>query len=161
MKYTLDNFGKDKTQLDYSNPNCVDCNECCMMMVALTRYEFESILYRIRHDKELESKLIHTIIEYKNKLIYQNTVIWNCIFSDKDKKCMIYDIRPQICKNYHCSKKNDVDVSKYPEHLIIMDIFNDIANNILNKSGLYINEYLKMMAAYKYSFKVYMENQLK
>lgn len=86
--------------LDFSNNGkCSKCGECCGSVLPLTKKDFVRIGKFV---KPLKSKLI----ESGNK----------CIFR-QDGKCLIYAVRPFVCRVYHCNYENGVkNLLKFAEH---------------------------------------------
>lgn len=87
---------------DLHNPKCKNCNECCGLLTMLTEEEFQY----------LKEYLTHTS---KGRRIYQHgidivlahyergTIYFACPFSNENKRCEIYSLRPSVCRNFHCS----------------------------------------------------------
>jgi Fe-S-cluster containining protein len=155
MIYTNDEFGKNETIINYNNPNCDNCNDCCSMMANITQSEYDSIMAEINSNKELERYVMDRIRNYKHKLFNDSILNWMCIFSDKDKKCKIYDIRPSICRDFHCSDNNKIDKTKYVKNFImIYNLFEDLVNTYFGNDS----DYQQMIMQYKFSFQTYVYN---
>lgn len=80
------------------NGNCSRCGSCCGMFIPFTDGELKVI-------KEYVKK--HNIQPYDrmNKLTGQFSA--HCCFYDENKKeCRIYPVRPYVCRDFICSRKN-------------------------------------------------------
>lgn len=102
----LENLINDDV-VDLNNPTCREpgCNECCTMGAGLTESEYSTILSYLTTETrgiQLYTRSLKMIKDYLDK----GTIYWMCPLSDPDtKKCGIYDIRPKVCRDFHCSSK--------------------------------------------------------
>lgn len=83
---------------------CKNCGECCGP-VLITREERNAIrIFLLKHPE---------IAEYAKSKEFS----LHCVFRDNEKKrCLIYDVRPSICKLYTCesnSWKEKIPASSY------------------------------------------------
>lgn len=72
---------------------CSKCGECCTNFLPITQKEIEII-----QDYVIANK----IRPQKQMLVMQNRL--TCPYYD-GKKCLIYEVRPLICKEFYCYKK--------------------------------------------------------
>lgn len=122
----LEHQGKGEI-INYNNPSCKDCNDCCSMGTLLTKEEYLTLEKYIRKDrtgKRLFIEAVERIMPYYKK----GTIYWMCPFSNGLKRCSIYHMRPQICKDFHCDpnlRLATYDKGKYApeEHYEIFDLF--------------------------------------
>jgi Fe-S-cluster containining protein len=122
-------FFESKDIIDMKNPNCIDCDECCSILAPLSEDELDVI------KKFLATKKGKEIYEKAKKnrtipavLADQSTVNLICPFVDENKKCMIYDIRPEVCRLFHCDKEKNKELEiknfEYPFKIcFIYDLF--------------------------------------
>lgn len=89
--------------IDYDNPNCIECNDCCTLGASITKKEYKDLTKYFATD--INGKII-----YKNakKLLMDNlekgTLYMKCPFSSQDtRRCRIYTRRPKVCKQFHCN----------------------------------------------------------
>lgn len=96
MEYGI--FGRNKLidQLspkieDYSiSGKCSKCGECCSRLLPVTKSEMKAIIeYTIKNNIEIQAYM----------LTAQDN--WKCPFFNGNK-CLIYEVRPLICKEYYC-----------------------------------------------------------
>ena len=75
------------------NGQCSRCGECCTPMLPLTLDEIKTIKEYIKeHNIKMENP------------VRGNNVYVRCPFYNIDeKKCNIYEVRPEVCKAYRCS----------------------------------------------------------
>lgn len=74
--------------------NCSGCGNCCGDILHLSKNEIKKIAKYVKQNK-IEATSRNILIAYDN----------TCPFRDnKDKKCKIYEIRPEICRVYKCDK---------------------------------------------------------
>lgn len=85
---------------------CSRCGECCGDYLPLLEHELAIIR------KYVEK---HKIKPYKNKLMSLPVDI-TCPFLDGHKRCMIYEIRPSICRTFQCNLSFDEMRKNKVEH---------------------------------------------
>lgn len=76
------------------NGKCSGCGECCGDILHLSKSEIKTIdNYLKQHKVSATPRSI--LVDYDN----------TCPFRDNEnKKCKIYEVRPQICRIYKCDK---------------------------------------------------------
>ena len=79
--------------------NCSKCGECCTNFLPVTQKEIE-----IMQDYVIVNK----IRPQKQMLVVQNRL--TCPYYD-GKKCLIYEVRPLICKEFYCYKKPTAELA--------------------------------------------------
>ena len=93
MQKCLNNGTYDLTE----NGKCTQCGGCCSNLLPMTDKEIEVIHKYIKR---------YRIKEYKHMIpLAQPVIDMTCPFLNDDKpteKCMIYEVRPQICRNFIC-----------------------------------------------------------
>lgn len=78
------------------NGKCSNCGQCCSDFLPVSESEI------IRIKKYIKQKGIK---ESKHIPIISNTMDFTCPFRDNEnKKCLIYEVRPEICRRFICSK---------------------------------------------------------
>lgn len=87
------------------NGNCSNCGECCSNFLPLSNGEIKKI-------KDYVKK--HNIKPCRHTSVLSNEIDGICPFRDNvNKKCLIYKIRPEICRSFICSKSiPDIEESK-------------------------------------------------
>ena len=79
------------------NGNCTGCGQCCANILPISAEEIKRIRRYIKK---------HGIKEHKHN--YPTAVPaydFTCPFrNDAEKKCDIYEIRPEICRDFKCDK---------------------------------------------------------
>jgi Fe-S-cluster containining protein len=79
---------------------CSKCGECCSPFLPICQEEADIIQkYVVEHNIKPASTM----------LVMQNTL--QCPYYD-GKKCLIYEVRPLICKEFYCYKLPSVEVGK-------------------------------------------------
>ena len=77
---------------------CSKCGECCSPFLPVCQEEIDIIQKYV---------IENNIKPNKAMLVMQNTL--KCPYYD-GKKCMIYEVRPLICKEFYCYKKTDAEM---------------------------------------------------
>lgn len=82
------------------NGKCTQCGACCSNYLPMTQKEIATIHRFVKK---------HDIKEFKHVFPVSNdTFDMTCPFMDDSKqkeKCRIYSVRPEICKQFICSKE--------------------------------------------------------
>lgn len=91
--YDPKDFGEDAR--DYTcNGKCSKCGNCCIPWCPITQKEYETIKEYIKKNNIKAQPLKEG-----------NNYCMDCCFHDrKNHKCNIYEVRPEVCKNFICSK---------------------------------------------------------
>ena len=105
------------------NGKCSNCGECCSDLLPLSDEEVIKIKKYIKK---------HHIKEQRHNFL--QGVDLTCPFRDEaNKKCLIYDIRPAICKQFMCNHtQEDIKKSKVSFHKQNKVVFmrNEFFNNL-------------------------------
>ena len=101
------------------NGRCSRCGECCTPMLPLTLDEYHTIKnYIEEHDIKCE------------EFVQPEGVYVRCPFYNiKERKCNIYEVRPEVCKAFRCS----FDKKKVADNIKYFDERADINGNHLNR----------------------------
>lgn len=79
---------------------CSKCGECCSNILPVSQEEVNEIQkYVIKNNIKPQMQM----------LVMQNRLA--CPYYD-GKKCLIYEVRPLICKEFYCYKKPDIDMAR-------------------------------------------------
>ena len=100
---------------DYTcNGKCSNCGECCSNLLPLSRKEVKRIKAYIKK---------HHIKEQRHNGMVG--VDMTCPFRDTaNKKCLIYEIRPDICRAFMCNHAHeDIMKAKINLHTIKQPVF--------------------------------------
>ena len=108
--------------------NCSKCGECCTNFLPVTQKEIE-----IMQDYVIANK----IRPQKQMLVMQNRL--TCPYYD-GKKCLIYEVRPLICKEFYCYKKPTAELANKLEKdtYITVDMWavaKEIDKELLNETN--------------------------
>lgn len=75
------------------NGKCISCGNCCTALLPMTKEEL---------------KTIQRFVKRKHLQIEKHTgadLDLTCPFRNEEKRiCMVYNIRPQICRDFKCDK---------------------------------------------------------
>ena len=96
------------------NGKCSNCGECCTRFLPISSKEKKEIIrYLEKHDISL------TLFSFPYN--FDQSLVLLCPFRDDGhKKCLIYPVRPSICKNTICSnsdssiKQKNLLTRRYP-----------------------------------------------
>lgn len=91
--------GKIKLQDNSVCGNCSKCGECCTNFLPVCQKEIDIIKKYV---------ITKNIKPQTQMLVMQNRL--TCPYYD-GKKCLIYEVRPLICKEFYCYKKPSVEIA--------------------------------------------------
>ena len=79
---------------------CSNCGSCCSDFLPVSEKEIKRIKKYMKQ---------HNITEQKHFVPSANPVIdMTCPFrNNSEKKCVIYEVRPMICREWQCNKPHD------------------------------------------------------
>ena len=80
---------------------CSGCGACCSAILCVSDAEVSKIKHYLGQHPEVK------MIDRNNAL--QKDFIDICPFLGEEKKCQIYEVRPEICRRFICSKYQNVD----------------------------------------------------
>ena len=79
------------------NGKCSNCGQCCSDFLPISNKEIKTIKRYIEQHKIKECNHLPIIVN--------NVLDLTCPFRDNvNNKCTIYEVRPEICRNFICSK---------------------------------------------------------
>lgn len=116
--------------IDLNNPNCNNCSECCSLMTMITPKEFECYIKYFSKDKRGREIFKQAVTRWVKVGEKHNSFNMTCPFISKTNRCLIYSIRPIVCKEFHCSSslnKLDKNIIENSEHYTIYDVIKAIA----------------------------------
>lgn len=90
------NWGKDEVEVNAVDGKCSKCGMCCGLFIPVTKKEINKIKeYVQEHNIKPENRINGNNLELR------------CPFLDlKNHKCKVYPVRPFVCRDFICSRKN-------------------------------------------------------
>lgn len=109
--------------IDYNNPNCINCNDCCALLTIITPEEYKFYKkYFNGKGKKIFKDCVNNWKEIAERLNVENMM---CPFITKTRRCAIYSIRPKTCREFHCKNslnKFDKVAAESKEHYTFKDL---------------------------------------
>ena len=94
------------------NGKCSKCGECCSNILPVCQEELYTIASYV---------IEHKIRPQKQLLVMQNKLM--CPYFNGEK-CLIYEVRPLICKEFYCYKKPTIEMAmKFKEEYVPIDMW--------------------------------------
>lgn len=108
---------------------CSKCGECCGNFLSVSQNEINTIQ---------EYVIQNNIKPQMQMLVMQNRL---CCPYYNGQKCLIYDVRPLICKEFYCNKAMDIYTAEKfkKDKYITVDMWS-IAKKIENQRKEFFNE---------------------
>lgn len=105
------------------------CGDCCTDMIPLTKNEANVIYHYVKsHDikqeRWLEGNNLHHLCPFLNR---------------ETKACNIYEVRPQVCRNFICNKSRGALISQRKEGLI-RAYYNSLQGNNISLHRLFYGD---------------------
>lgn len=113
--------------------NCSKCGNCCAAMIPITRKE-EKRIKRYIEDKEIKPEPFQ---------IGNNMNLQCCFYDRENKKCKIYEVRPNICRSFKCNRKeSELNQEREENHKRAYwnNITDDKERNITDMRLLFYND---------------------
>lgn len=76
----------------YKEGKCSRCGECCTPFIPITNKEYKIIKKYIKDND----------IQKENLIDGENVYVRCCFYNRKEKKCNIYEVRPEVCRRFKC-----------------------------------------------------------
>lgn len=117
------------------NNECSRCGECCTPFIPMTKSEVKTVREYVKKNPQIKERAL-------NQPFFEgNDVYVKCCFYDKDKKeCMIYPVRPFICKAYKCNQ-DDLKIENNKNFMDSRACYNTDVKNIHDFRSLLFNDY--------------------
>lgn len=117
------------------NGECSRCGECCTPFIPMTKSEVKTVREYVKKNPQIKERAL-------NQPFFEgNDVYVKCCFYDKDKKeCMIYPIRPFICRAYKCNQ-DDLKIENNKNFMDSRACYNTDVKNIHDFRSLLFNDY--------------------
>lgn len=82
------------------NGKCSNCGRCCSDLLPMTRDELQRL-------KDYAKR--HHLIEHRERPFFDpNAIDMSCPFRNNEtRRCDVYPVRPQICRQFLCSKPKE------------------------------------------------------
>lgn len=114
----------EKNIIDYKNPSCNNCIDCCGALSVVSNEEFKKINKQLKSPR-WKSQLEGAKNRYRKRAAIKEYTDLRCPFQNNNR-CTIYEIRPKVCREFHCSPElNTWDLDKFlkehEDHKTILD----------------------------------------
>ena len=104
---------------DYTKDGqCSNCGSCCSRFLPVSGKEVKAIRRYVRKKKIQEQRHFYPTASPHDD--------WTCPFrSESERKCLIYEVRPAICRDFQCDKPREqieADKSLYHGRYAVVDM---------------------------------------
>lgn len=97
---------------------CSGCGSCCSRFLPVSGKEVKTIRRYVQKKKIQEQRHIYPTASPQDD--------WTCPFrSERERKCLIYEVRPAICRDFQCDKprkKIKADKALYHGRFSVVDM---------------------------------------
>lgn len=110
---------------DYTvDGQCSGCGSCCSRFLPVSGKEVKAIRRYVRKKKIQEQRHLYPTASPQDD--------WTCPFrSEAERKCLIYEVRPAICRDFQCDKPKkriEADKSLYHGRYAVVDMRKEFFN---------------------------------
>ena len=103
---------------------CSGCGSCCSRFLPVSGKEVKTIRRYVRKKKIQEQRHFYPTASPQDD--------WTCpIRSESERKCLIYEVRPAICRDFQCDKPREqieADKSLYHGRYAVVDMRKEFFN---------------------------------
>lgn len=121
----LSNLEEKQEIHNFKNPNCTRCYECCGIAAPISEEEYKRLKKFLKTSEGQE--IYKKSLKIKKQKESDGSIFMYCPFINfTNGRCRIYQHRPQVCKDFHCSpelRKKGYDKSAYREGYTIGSLF--------------------------------------
>lgn len=123
------------------NGECSRCGACCTPFLPMTKSEVKAVKEYLKKNPQIRERALN------QPFFKGNNVYVRCCFYDDDKKeCMIYPVRPFICKAYKCDQ-DDLKIENNKNFIYAKAYYNTDAKTIHDFRSLLFDDYRMVVLA--------------
>lgn len=89
-------LNSDEIKDNTINHMCSNCGECCGLFIPFTDKELKILKEYVKQHN----------IQPINRISAENLEARCCFYDSVNKKCLVYDVRPYVCRNFKCDHKD-------------------------------------------------------
>jgi Fe-S-cluster containining protein len=107
----------EKTINNCTNGKCSRCGNCCgALPMPVTKQEVEIIAEYV-HSNKIERKNREWVEPFESNETGLTIDLRCCFYNAEEKKCEIYEVRPEICRKFCCSNsEKQIDKDRSEAH---------------------------------------------
>ena len=123
------------------NGECSRCGACCTPFLPMTKSEVKAVKEYLKKNPQIRERALN------QPFFKGNNVYVRCCFYDDDKKeCMIYPVRPFICRAYKCDQ-DDLKIENNKNFIYAKAHYNTDAKTVHDFRSLLFNDYRMVVLA--------------
>lgn len=123
------------------NNECSRCGACCTPFLPMTKSEVKTVKEYLKKNPQIRERALN------QPFFKGNNVYVRCCFYDDDKKeCMIYPVRPFICRAYKCDQ-DDLKIENNKNFIYAKAHYNTDAKTIHDFRSLLFDDYRMVVLA--------------
>ena len=123
------------------NGECSRCGACCTPFLPMTKSEVKTVKEYLKKNPQIRERALN------QPFFKGNDIYVRCCFYDSDRKeCMIYPVRPFICRAYKCNQ-DDLKIENNKNFIYAKAHYNTEAKTIHDFRSLLFNDYRMVVLA--------------
>ena len=123
------------------NNECSRCGGCCTPFLPMTKSEVKTVREYLKKNPKIKDRALENPI-FENGKVYVRC----CFYDSKKKECMIYPVRPFICKAYKCNQ-DDLKIEDNKNFIESKAHYNIDAKTIHDFRSLLFDDYRMIVLA--------------
>lgn len=123
------------------NGECSRCGACCTPFLPMTKSEVKTVKEYLKKNPQIRERALNQPF-FKGNNVYVRC----CFYDDEKKECMIYPIRPFICRAYKCNQ-DDLKIENNKNFIYAKAYYNTDAKTVHDFRSLLFNDYRMIVLA--------------
>ena len=123
------------------NNECSRCGACCTPFLPMTKNEVKTVKEFLKKNPQIRERALNQPF-FKGNNVYVRC----CFYDDEKKECMIYPVRPFICRAYKCDQ-DELKIENNKNFIYAKAYYNTDAKTIHDFRSLLFDDYRMVVLA--------------
>lgn len=123
------------------NGECSRCGACCTPFLPMTKSEVKAVKEYLKKNPQIRERALNQPF-FKGNNVYVRC----CFYDDEKKECMIYPVRPFICRAYKCDQ-DELKIENNKNFIYAKAYYNTDAKTIHDFRSLLFDDYRMVVLA--------------
>lgn len=123
------------------NGECSRCGACCTPFLPMTKSEVKVVKEYLKKNPQIKERALNQPF-FKGNNVYVRC----CFYDDEKKECMIYPVRPFICRAYKCNQ-DELKIENNKNFIYAKAYYNTDAKTVHDFRSLLFDDYRMVVLA--------------
>ena len=123
------------------NGECSRCGACCTPFLPMTKSEVKVVKEYLKKNPQIRERALNQPF-FKGNNVYVRC----CFYDDEKKECMIYPVRPFICRAYKCDQ-DELKIENNKNFIYAKAYYNTDAKTVHDFRSLLFDDYRMVVLA--------------